>query len=169
MRSILLIACLLLSACGEPVRDATPVNEAEADPAPSPSVVTERQPVRVGELGANFDACNAAGTTRHIAPGQALAVRAAPFDSAAESGGVPAGGRFFVCTRSLDQKWFGIVYDQAGALDEACGVSRPVASRRNYEGPCRSGWVASAFVKLISGIEPAPAQVAPGNSTQPST
>jgi hypothetical protein len=168
MRRNLLIACLVLSACGEPVQEAPPSNEAEPERGPAPSVVTEGQPVRVGELGANFDACNAAGTTRHVAAGQTLAVRSAPFDSAAESGSVPAGSRFFVCTRSLDQKWFGIVYDEAGRLDEACGVARPVASRRNYEGPCRSGWVSSAFVKLISGVEPAPAAARAGNSALPS-
>jgi hypothetical protein len=45
----------------------------------------------------------------------------------------------------------GIVYEEAGTLSPTCGVSSPVTSRRDYDGPCRSGWVSSAFVKLIAG------------------
>ena len=84
-------------------------------------------------------------------------MRSAPFESADESGNVPSAARFFICTRSLDQKWFGIVFDEGGALAERCGVSEPVVRRRDYEGPCRSGWVQSAFVKVIAGEKPAPA------------
>jgi hypothetical protein len=103
------------------------------------------RPVRIGELGPNFAACQARGTTRSSQYG--LEVRAAPFESAPVTGGVPTGGSFFVCTRSLDQHWLGIVYDEPGGTGERCGVSRPVAARRDYKGPCRSGWVASAGVK----------------------
>jgi hypothetical protein len=75
---------------------------------------------------------------------------------------VRAGGRFFVCSRSLDQKWIGIVYDDAYALNPACGVSESVSARKAYAGPCRSGWVSSPFVKLIAGNESnAPATQAP--------
>ena len=148
-----------LAGCGEPIRDDHYANRAEAAPeaAPAPSVA-QAVPVRIGELGANFDACAAAGTTRHLEPGQSLPGRAAPFESAAETGAVPAGARFFVCTRSHDQKWLGIVFDPAGTLAESCGVSSPVSTRSGYEGPCRSGWVASPFVRLIAGVtEPPPA------------
>jgi hypothetical protein len=111
--------------------------------------------VRVGELGPNFAACPAAGTTRHLKAGEGLPVRGAPFENAQETGTVANGAQFFVCTRSHDQKWLGIVYDQ-GALTERCGVSGPLARRRDYEGPCRSGWVPSAFVKTVAGVrEPA--------------
>ena len=110
-------------------------------------------PVRVGELGPNFNACSLAGTSRHldVTAGDRLEVRAAPFDTAAATGGIRAGTRFFICTRSHDQRWLGVVYDEAGALSQACGVSRPVPSRRPYQGPCRSGWVSSALVKQIAG------------------
>ena len=156
---------LLLASCGEVVRDDHFTNsniESQAAPAES-SATPSAVPVRVGELGANFDACGAQGTTRHIAPGAGLALRAAPFDNAAETGTLPAGTRFFVCSRSHDQKWLGVVAHQNGNLDEACGVSRPLSSRRAYDGPCRSGWVSSAFVRLISGVEQGVA--APANQT----
>ena len=161
MRATPILFALLLTSCGEPIRDDHFANKIEA-PAPTPQAPTATAvPVRIGELGPNFDACSAVGTTRHLDAGARLAVRAAPFDVSPESDGVAAGARFFVCSRSLDQKWFGIVYDPAGTLSERCGVSTPVATRRAYGGPCRSGWVASAFVRSIAGNDQAPAQNQP--------
>jgi hypothetical protein len=163
MRSALLLLCLAVAACGEP---ATFANSATNDTqAAAPDTVTAAAlPVRIGELGPNFQACSAAGTTRSLKGGEALPVRVAPFDNARESGSVAAGGRFFICTRSLDQKWFGVVFDEGGALAERCGVSEPVTRRRDYDGPCRSGWLQSAFVKVIAGDEPVPAIPAPGGN-----
>ncbi|HEX8308118.1 MAG TPA: hypothetical protein VF645_06825 [Allosphingosinicella sp.] len=162
MRSLVILFCLIPSACGDPAtvadreaRDNRSVPEAAAVPP-------ESRRVRIGELGANFRACSAAGTTRNLKAGEALPVRSSPFDNAGETGKVASGGRFFICTRSLDQKWFGIVFDEGGALAERCGVSEPVTRRRDYDGPCRSGWVQSAFVKVIAGEEPAP--VSPGSA-----
>ena len=169
MRFAPFLLFLPLAACGEPVRDDHFANDSAAKRIPSPAVISEGRPVRVGELGASFDACTAAGTTRRLASGGALPVRAAPFDSAAETGSIPAGGRFFICTRSLDQKWFGIVYDPSGRLEEGCGVSRPVTPRRDYAGPCRSGWVATPFVKLISGIDQVPTPAAAPESEPSAT
>ena len=109
-----------------------------------------RLPVRIGEPGPSFAACNAHATTRRRSAAQdSVSVRAAPYEMAAEEGLLPAGASFFVCSRSLDQKWFGIVYDEDFSLAERCGVSKPVPVHRDYDGPCRSGWVGSAGVKLI--------------------
>ena len=157
MRRPLILLCLALSACGEPAtlaNRAADDNQAVAVPVVTPGALA----VRIGELGTNFSACTAAGTTRNLKAGEALPVRSAPFDDAAETGSVPAGARFFICTRSLDQKWFGIVFDDAsGTLADRCGVAEPVTRRRDYDGPCRSGWVQSAFVKVIAGGAPVPA------------
>ena len=144
---------LALASCGEPVRDDHFANEAVAPRAEAPDPVEHVVPVRVGELGPSFAACASAGTTRHLKAGERLPVRAAWFDSAAETGGIVAGQRFFVCTRSHNQKWMGVVYDESGTLSERCAVSSPATARRNYEGPCSSGWVQSAFVRSISGVE----------------
>ncbi|HEX2763366.1 MAG TPA: hypothetical protein VHM92_05905 [Allosphingosinicella sp.] len=150
MRSALLFAVLgALSACGDPLpvgNSATP----EENPAED-AVKPGRVAVRIGELGPNFAACSAAGTTRNLRPGESLPVRPAPFENAEQQSAVPANASFFVCTRTLDQKWFGIVYEEQGDLAERCGVSEPVTRRRDYEGPCRAGWVQSAFVKVIAG------------------
>jgi hypothetical protein len=152
MKRTALPLLIALAACGgEPVATDNVTGgppSARADAAPiAPGAV----PVRIGELGPNFAACSAAGTSRQTGPGEGLQVRAAPFETVAESGSIPTGARFFVCTRSHDQRWFGVVYEESGTLSAACGVSRPINARRNYEGPCRSGWVSSAFVKVIAG------------------
>jgi hypothetical protein len=152
-----LLAALALPACGEPVRDDHYANQAAPADRPASAPVQQKRAVRIGELGPSFDACAAAGTTRNLNPGEALPVRAAPFDSAEETGAIPAGKRFYVCTRSHDQKWLGIVYEENGTLAESCGVSSPSTRRRDYEGPCRSGWVASAFVRLVAGVDQPPA------------
>ena len=105
--------------------------------------------VRIGEQGPSFAACNARGTTRSRSAETMPPVRAAPYEAAHVIDSLPAGATFFICSRSLDQKWFGVVYDTGGTLSDGCGVSRPVPSRRDYSGPCQSGWVSSAFVKLV--------------------
>ena len=165
MRRSLLLLCLGLACCGDPVSVG---NQTAGDDgnAAADTLTAAARPVRIGELGPNFAACSAAGTTRNLKAGEALPVRWAPFDNARESGSVAARARFFICARSLDQKWFGIVYDEGGSLAERCGVAEPVTGRRDYEGPCRSGWVQSAFVKVIAGEPAAPSAPEPeGNQT----
>ena len=153
MRRIALFLLLLASACGDSVKE----DELRRNLGNQQSGPDQADPgtaaVRIGELGANFSACALVGTSRSAGPGggDPLEVRAAPYDNAAATGTVPAGARFFICSRSLDQRWLGIVFSDGGALDPACGVSRPVPSRRDYAGPCRTGWVSAAFVKQIAG------------------
>jgi len=157
-RQILLLLLLMaLSACGEP---ATLANRSATDNEAAPEAVEVTpgsRPVRIGEHGANFRACSAAGTARNLKSGEALSIRSAPFENAGETGSVASAARFFICTRSHDQRWFGIVVDEGGTLAGRCGVSEPVTRRRDYDGPCRSGWVQSAFVKVIAGETPVPA------------
>ncbi len=164
MRRTLLLLSLFLSSCGDPedVSNRAARNEGETA---ADTLTAAARPVRIGELGPNFAACSAAGTTRNLKPGEALTVRSAPFENAEESGKVAAGARFFICTRSHDQKWFGIVYDEGGSLAERCGVTEPVTRRGDYDGPCRSGWVQSAFVKVVAG-EAAPASAPAGEGNQ---
>jgi len=151
MRRLLLLSLISLAACGQgvPVGNLTSSDEAASD-----RIAPEPAPVRIGELGASLEACAGAGTPRRLQAGETLPVRSAPFDNAPQTGNVAAGGRFFICSRSLDQKWFGIVYDPSGTLAERCAVSEPVAFKRAYAGPCESGWVSSPFVKMIAGEEP---------------
>ncbi len=150
---------LLLAGCGESDSvdsggqgSTTPAYvRAEAGNALLAETVT---PVRIGESGANFAACNARGTTRARAAQGPVPVHAAPFEQADEVDRLPEGAEFYICTRSHDQRWFGIVYGEGGRASAACGVSHPVTRRRDYEGPCSSGWAPSALVRLVSGAAP---------------
>lgn len=158
---------LLVAGCG----DRLPQNGAGGGSSTPPYVRAEDDPsllgnaavaVRVGELGQGFAACAGRGATRDR-PGDASAVpvRGAPFEANHEIGSVPAGTEFFICSRTHDQRWFGIVYPREGQALEACGVAAPAARRGDYEGPCASGWVASARVRLVSGV---PHQLPPGDA-----
>jgi hypothetical protein len=148
---------LLLAGCGG---ERTPATEGQGSSTPEyvradigdPLESGAATPVRIGELGPNFAACNARGATRERAGADHVPVRPAPFDSAEEIDRLPAGAEFFICSRSHDQRWFGIVYDSGGVAAERCGVSAPVGRRSNYEGPCAAGWVPSNLVRLISGV-----------------
>lgn len=152
-----ILGLLLLAACGERAE----VNETDQGSTTPPYVRAESsptllsdlvQPVRVGELGPNFAACNARGAIRERTTDGSIAVKAAPFEQAGEIAHLGAGSEFFICSRTNDQRWFGIVYDEDGRAADRCGVAAPIPARRNYQGPCASGWVLSASVRLISGV-----------------
>jgi hypothetical protein len=162
MRMLFPLIALGLASCGQGVQEEEFANRAEPLQAEASGLVPGAVPVRIGDLGANFAACGGAGTTRHVGSDAKLAVRSAPFEAAPEIGSIAPGAQFFVCTRSLNQKWMGIVYQEGGALAQSCGVSAPVTARRAYAGPCKSGWVSSAFVKLVAGEdEPAANRASP--------
>jgi hypothetical protein len=152
MRRLLLLSLLTLAGCGEAVDDNHFADDVQEERPVSGPVTSEAVPVRIGELGPSFPACNAMGVTRNLSQGETLPVRAAPFDTAPETGRVPAGARFAICSRSHDQKWFGVVFAPEGTAQD-CGVSVPVTSRRAYEGPCSSGWVSTPFVKLVAATK----------------
>lgn len=148
MRALVPLLALGLTACGTSVPGgnvSADQNLSNASDTLTPVPIA----VQVGELGAAFPACSADGSTRHLVAGENLPVRSAPFANAPQTGAVPANARFFICDHSLDEKWFGIVYDKGGALPSSCGVSEPADTRHDYKGPCQSGWVQSAYVTLI--------------------
>ncbi len=161
-----------VTACSESTKVSDGLAEAQTD-ADNPTGRTERagakpseRPVRIGEGGPRFDACQATGRVRGLR-GKSLDVLISPFDRAEKKNELSEGQQVWICTRSHDQQWFGIVYDDGkdvAADDDTettdapvtagpgdCGVSSPVRSKRNYDGPCKSGWVESNFVKLIAG------------------
>ncbi len=126
-------------------------------------------PVRIGEMGSGFSACTARGTTRRtVSEGESIEVRSAPFEASKQTAALAHGSTFFVCARSLDQKWFGVVFDAAGTAAASCGVLAPVPARRDYAGPCQSGWISSASVKL-SGAADVPVVATVSAATAPET
>jgi len=167
------LVTLAASACSETTKVQDDLAEAQTSTT-NPTGRTERvganpgeRPVRIGEGGPRFDACQAVGRVQGLR-GSSLDVLIAPFDSAEKKDSLSETQRVYICTRSHDQQWFGIVYAEAASSDATaegeeatapaaamdlsdCGVSSPVRSKRNYDGPCKSGWVASNFVKLVAG------------------
>lgn len=144
--------CIVLAGCSQSRgigNDGAPDGAAEASAPLSPGT----KPVRIGEGGAAFAACASIGRVVNISPaGETyLPVRSAPFVEAGEVAQLGEGARLFICTRSIDQRWQGVVVPPPDAPATDCGVSVPVAAPRGYAGPCTSGWVASAFVRLIAG------------------
>lgn len=162
-----------LAGCGDPAADPNaqgsttpPYVRAEAD---EPLLGQTVQPVRIGEQGPSFAACNARGAVRERVAAGPVPVRAAPYEPADEIDSLPAGAEFFICSRTHDQRWFGIVYDEGGEASERCGVSAPVAARRPYQGPCAAGWVPSARTRLVSGVpHQLPADAAAETTAPPS-
>ena len=156
-RPALYVLPLLLAGCGERAPDKGGVEGSTTPPyvreEADPSLLGQLEvPVRIGELGPNFAACNARGATRNRGQQAPIAVRAAPYERAGEIDRLALGAEFFICSRTQDQRWFGIVYDEGGRASERCGVDGPIAARRAYLGPCAAGWVSSAQVRLVSGV-----------------
>ncbi len=153
------LLCLATTACSESTEVSDDLAESSTN-LENPTGRTERtvtgptaKPVRIGEGGPRFDACQSVGEVGGHVSGS-LPVLSAPFDAAEKIDSLSPGQKVYVCTRSIDQQWFGIVYDKAsdpatGPVD--CGVSSPVRAKRNYDGPCKSGWVESLFVVLVAG------------------
>jgi hypothetical protein len=152
MKMIAPVLCLALLGCSQ--RDA-PANESAIDTSSHGSTPLKPgvRPVMIGEGGAGLDACVARGRVVNLSPGEQpyLAVRAAPFAEAREVARLQNGAPMFVCTRSIDQAWRGVVIPPLDHPDADCGVTAPVATNQPYSGPCTSGWVASGFVELSAG------------------
>ncbi|MEZ5710943.1 MAG: hypothetical protein R3E02_16315 [Blastomonas sp.] len=156
------ILSLALAACGEGERitEDSPAAEPAGERLGAPDDAIGARPVRIGEGGPRFDACQAVGRIRGLG-GRTLDLHDAPDDRAASIANLAEGDRLWICTRSIDQQWLGVVLEsesvaEADGSQEApppvdCGVSSPVRSKRSYDGPCTSGWVESNFVQLIAG------------------
>ncbi|WP_242130380.1 hypothetical protein [Sphingobium sp. Sx8-8] len=157
----LLVLTLMLAACSKSSDVLEDLPNSSLAGAPRDDVPETRlessltRPVTIGEDGPRLDACAAMGQAMRVGA-KGLAVRAAPFADAKETARMAEGSRAWVCTRSLDQKWLGIVIAPDPSPDNAaqpadCGVSDPVDRKQPYEGPCLSGWVSSASIRLIAG------------------
>lgn len=165
----LAVFALALTACSETTRvedDLAGAQTSSENPTgrgEQAEINPAERPVRIGLGGPRFDACQAVGRIQGL-QGRELDVRIAPFDTADKKGSIKQGQQVWICTRSHDQQWHGIVYDdgtvessESGEEAQAtigpgeCGVSSPTRSKRNYDGPCKSGWVESNFVKLVAG------------------
>ena len=160
MRVILALA-LMLAGCSKSSDVLEELPNSSLAGAPRDEVPDTRleshlvRPVTIGEDGPRLDACGAMGQAARVGV-KGAPVRAAPFADAREIARMAEGGRAWICTRSLDQKWLGIVLAPEAPADNAtapvdCGVAEPADRKRSYDGPCPSGWISSAAIRLVAG------------------
>ena len=159
----LLIPLLLLSACSKSTDIYEELPNSSLTGAPREDVPESRmdapvaRPVTIGEDGAGLDACGTLGVIIAVGDNSLpVELRAAPFSNAKSRGRLAPASRVYICSRTLDQKWLGVVLDSAsvpGNNDpgKECGLTSPVDRKQPYAGPCPSGWVSSAYVRLIAG------------------
>jgi hypothetical protein len=93
----------------------------------------------------DLDACQGFGEVRGLDPqgDNFLAVRTGPGSKFTKIDELHERNQVWLCDER--GRWIGIVYGKN------CGVSSPIAIRRRYHGPCKSGWVFDKYVKLIAG------------------
>jgi hypothetical protein len=130
MRKLVLAAALAIAATG--------------------AVAAGPVPVHFGDYP-DLDACGSQGEVRGLNPNgdNFLAVREGPGADYAKIDEIHEGQWIILCEEAADGAWFGIVYDPTGTLD--CGTGSPIAERRDYDGPCPSGWVSSKFITMLAG------------------
>ncbi|PQM28810.1 hypothetical protein CVO77_10345 [Sphingopyxis lindanitolerans] len=126
-----------LAACSQP---APPADNA---PAVAGEPIATRA-VMIGTEGASLPACSsisrvkAGGTDVYWAPGETRAVKAK----------LAGAMKVSVCEATDDDAWFGIVFAGPGIDEDMCGVGRSVQNAREYQGPCRWGWIRGGTVQL---------------------
>ncbi len=128
---------LPLAACSQP---APPRDNA---PAVSGAPIATRA-VMIGTEGPTLPACSSisrvedGGTDVYWAPGETRAVKAR----------LAGGARVSLCEATDDDAWFGIVFAAPGTDESLCGIGKSVADAREYQGPCRWGWIRGGTVRL---------------------
>ena len=141
-----LAAALTLSACSEKP-DAAALEKGDAalggvevDGALMP---VQTRVVMVGKGGPDQPACSAVATPK----AETLVVHWSTDDKAPPKDSQK--GDFLVCDSDGDQ-WTGIIFPTTGASYESCSVGTRLRNPREYQGPCRWGWVKTADITIKS-------------------
>lgn len=146
------VSALALAACegpaGEGVESGGMVEQAEPVAA---TVEGPERAVRIGLDGPGFDACGGYGEVTDLFPDGELPrpVRAAPEGDAKVIDRLAKGAGVQMCDHQ--NGFTGIVYAPADDAVIDCGTGSPVAEEQDYDGPCRSGWVAEEYITLLAG------------------
>jgi hypothetical protein len=112
---------------------------------------TPDRPVRIGTAAPDLDACLSQGEVTGLDPrgDNYLIVRAGPGRDAGAADRLGPGRIVNVC--EARGGWLGIVYGRSPGFGEDCGTGSPVPRPRLYDGPCRSGWVAARYIRIVAG------------------
>ncbi|MFK3649076.1 hypothetical protein ACI2IY_11655 [Lysobacter enzymogenes] len=120
-----------------------------------PAAVTQAAPPRAVpvEVGGSeeWDACGSTGRVRGLkADGDGfLAVRAGPGADHRMLDKLGNGRLVYLCANRGG--WTSVVYAPTGADPSECGVSSAIAEVEVYRGPCKSGWVNTAWIEVVAG------------------
>jgi hypothetical protein len=149
MRRFLFASILPLAACNFSAVESNDRQQPSPTAEVPQAIAPQARPVRIGEGGPGFAACQSRGTVGSLDPGTTdTPVRIAPFAEAETVVALSEGATMFVCTRTLDQRWLGVVVPPFDAPDADCGVRARVDRPRDYEGRCASGWIAANTIRL---------------------
>ena len=135
--SLPMLLALSLAACSQPAPPADNAPAVAGEPLATRAVM-------IGTEGPSLPACastsrvKAGGTDVYWAPGETRAIKAK----------LAGGTKVSVCEATDDDAWFGVVFAPADFDPDLCGVGKPVANAREYQGPCRWGWIKGGTVLL---------------------
>ncbi|MGB3845764.1 hypothetical protein EAO27_19145 [Sphingopyxis sp. YF1] len=131
------LALLALAACSQPAPPADNAPAVAGEPLATRAVM-------IGTEGPSLPACSSVsrvkdgGTDVYWAPGETRAVKAK----------LAGGARVSLCEATDDDAWFGVVFPPPGQDDTLCGIGKSVRNAREYQGPCRWGWIKGGTVRL---------------------
>jgi hypothetical protein len=126
-----------LAACSQPAPPADNAPEVAGEPLATRAVM-------IGTEGPSLPACSSisrvkdGGTDVYWAPNETRAVKAR----------LAGGARVSLCEAAENDAWFGIVFAAPGTDPDMCGVGKSVPGAREYQGPCRWGWIRGGTVRL---------------------
>ena len=131
------LTLLALAACSQPAPPADNAPAVAGEPLATRAVM-------IGTEGPSLPACSSisrvkdGGTDVYWAPGETRAIKAK----------LAGGARVSLCEATDDDAWFGVVFPPAGQDDTLCGIGKTVRDAREYQGPCRWGWIKGGTVRL---------------------
>lgn len=140
-----LAAVLMVGGCSKPDEAALAKGDAafKGQTVDGQLQPVASRPVMIGKDGDNEDACGAV---------MAVSAGAAPVRWSPSADGPPKAeveGNVAACEDVGE--WTGIVFPAFGQELDECYVSSPVDSPREYQGPCRWGWVESRSLTPLAG------------------
>lgn len=147
MKQILLIPALALtlSACGKPDEVAlTKGDEAfKGQMVDGELRAVAARPVMIGEGGPRAQACARSVTLPDDA---AVTVH---WSNAVGPAKATVSGEIWAC--EVDGAWTGVIFPAFGQGADNCRAAERLASPREYQGPCRWGWVETAVIAAAAG------------------